>query len=179
MARGDMEQFQVASKLLQDLKHSPIMGFLKDQWCLQVDDMSWAPVKTKMTLERSYQCAVGLSRSLSSRIIINHSNHCTGTLVYQCVHVWSSEYMTWLYQPDITRVQIENTLYHHSNTHSHQTVVHSFLSFMSDIYVCYVDQPIPTWFLVSIIWHVWDHLDVTRCLWWENFWCSSFVSQGR
>ena len=80
MARGDMEQFQVASKLLQDLKHSPIMGFLKDQWCLQVDDMSWAPVKTKMTLERSYQCAVGLSRSLSSRIIINHIN-----IWYSCI----------------------------------------------------------------------------------------------
>jgi len=39
MARGDMEQFQV-------------------------EDWSWAPVKTKMTLERSYQCAVGLSREL-------------------------------------------------------------------------------------------------------------------
>ena len=61
---------------------TPIMGFLKDQWCLQVDDMSWAPVKTKMTLERSYQCAVGLSRSLSSRIIINHSNHW-----YSCISI--------------------------------------------------------------------------------------------
>ena len=50
---------------------------------------------------------------------------------------------------------------------------------MSDIYVCYVDQPIPTWFLVSILWHVWDHLDVTWCLRWENFWCSAVVSQGR
>ena len=59
---------------------TPIMGFLKDQWCLQVDDMSWAPVKTKMTLERSYQCAVGLSRSLSSRIIINHIN-----IWYSCI----------------------------------------------------------------------------------------------
>lgn len=37
MARGDIEQFQV-------------------------EDWTWTPVKTKMTLERSYQCAVGLAR---------------------------------------------------------------------------------------------------------------------
>jgi hypothetical protein len=29
---------------------------------LQVEDMAWSPVKTKMSLERSYQCAVGLTR---------------------------------------------------------------------------------------------------------------------
>ena len=49
MARGDMEQFQV----------TPTGGVHPGQ----VEDGSWAPVKTKMTLERSYQCAVGLTRS--------------------------------------------------------------------------------------------------------------------
>ena len=55
MARGDMEQFQVFL-LLVDFE------IVTDDHVGQVEDWSWAPVKTKMTLERSYQCAVGLSR---------------------------------------------------------------------------------------------------------------------
>ena len=77
------------------------MGFLKDQWCLQVDDMSWAPVKTKMTLERSYQCAVGLSRSLSSRIIINHSNHwysCVPVCARLIIRIYDLIIPAWYYQ---------------------------------------------------------------------------------
>ena len=42
MARGDMEQYQI-------------------------EDGSWAPVKTKMTLERSYQCAAPLARWVSTK----------------------------------------------------------------------------------------------------------------
>ena len=60
MARGDMEQFQVFL-LLVDFK------IVTDDHVGQVEDWSWAPVKTKMTLERSYQCAVGLSRSVSGQ----------------------------------------------------------------------------------------------------------------
>ena len=54
MARGDMEQFQVFLILVDFKIATDHVG--------QVEDWSWAPVKTKMTLERSYQCAVGLSR---------------------------------------------------------------------------------------------------------------------
>ena len=78
-----------------------IMGFLRDQWSLQVDDMSWAPVKTKMTLERSYQCAVGLSRSLSSRIIINHSNHwysCVPVCARLIIRIYDLIIPAWYYQ---------------------------------------------------------------------------------
>ena len=77
------------------------MRFLRDTGCLQVDDMSWAPVKTKMTLERSYQCAVGLSRSLSSRIIINHSNHwysCVPVCARLIIRIYDLSIPAWYYQ---------------------------------------------------------------------------------
>ena len=79
-----MEQFQVRGQLRSN-QYCPGGGkeatWEQDQADVnpvsQVEDWSWAPVKTKMTLERSYQCSVGLSRSVSGQgESSNHGNMC-------------------------------------------------------------------------------------------------------
>ena len=77
MARGDMEQFQVGflSSCFKEFTWDHDQTDVDN--VSQIDDWSWAPVKTKMTLERSYQCAVGLSRSVSgNENLQNRGNTC-------------------------------------------------------------------------------------------------------